>query len=176
MWAPPLIVRKVALFATGLSHPSLILEMKRDIRAPQTCCFSLRAIALTDILGRHFICAASWQPGRRFWTGDNGRGAHKRTHADPDPVIHSRACILHVQGGKEVTHTHIHTDPRRASKGRPSHLVVHSVGHDGGRLLLLSIAEGSDPQSNLQPKQSKVWLKNGIKICLLVCYGRKWLI
>lgn len=31
-----------------------------------------------------------------------------------------------------------------------SHLVVHSVGHDCSPLLLLSIAEGSDSQGNLQ--------------------------
>lgn len=52
------------------------------------------------------------------------------------------ACKQDVHRGKQVTG--VHTDTQRQSERRVSHLVVHSVGHDRRRLLLLGIAEGSD--------------------------------
>lgn len=49
-------------------------------------------------------------------------------------------------------HTHTHTQSC-VNKGHPSHLVVHSMSHDRRCLLLFSIAEGSDPQGNLQHRK-----------------------
>lgn len=74
-----------------------------------------------------------------------------------DPITHSRACILYVHRGEQVTNTHTHTHSGRI-EGRPTHLVVHSVGHDRSRLLLLGIAEGSDPQGNLRHKECILFL------------------
>lgn len=42
---------------------------------------------------------------------------------------------------------------RRTAVLTGPHLFIQPVGHDGGRLVLLSIADGSDPQGNLRQQR-----------------------
>lgn len=76
-------------------------------------------------------------------------------------VSYPKSCIY---GGEEgntnavlfVVERALRSQWVRYHPGRPSsgksrpHLLVQSVGHDRRRLVLLSIADGSDPQRNLR--------------------------
>lgn len=48
----------------------------------------------------------------------------------------------------------------------PAHLLVHSVGHDRSRLLLLGNTEGSDPQRNLCKEEAALcWVSVKNETC-----------